>query len=1468
MNRYESGLSNLSYTNKDFNAIYTELLDLGDRISPRWKPSQSNESDPGVVMLKMDAIIGDKNHYNIDKNILELFPSSVTQYPAAREIFEQCGYIMPYYQAAEVIISLNMFKEPDEITDTSANSSSPTSDSNKVILEAINRLYTLPDFTAVTNIDNSVVYTIIDSDPFITSNGFTYEYKALEGSIKEYNLNNSNLITYNSLDYNNRLYFKEANVAQNGIFIQNVRNGEDIRNYSDWIKVDNLMTEPQGLPCYKFGVSKDGAKCYIEFPNDIANLIGEGLKINYITTSGYNGNISKNTLTNFFGDVSSYVSDAATTQANIDSRYDSALIDDQGSAKKITLTSDNVYIRNVKPSSNGRDPETIESAYKNYERTKNTFETLVSLRDYNNFILTSDQVSNGFVCDRSNDVQASSKIVTTDGEYESIISQTRLTSKSIIGIGEGGNDIEVTTSEPELTPFDLRIYALKYVNPITTEASFDLSFELATSSYLTNLKDDMDDIKCIQHDFKELADMDIINIQLRYPIYAKIIPYNKLDTLQQLEIQSNIAKALRETLNSGALIFGEEIDYDKVYDVIMESDKRIKSLILDDFDYEAYLVFTKDGIERSIKLAESFDKISDTGTHSNTTPWDANNNATYEDVRKWCNTIRAKAVLAGVTPLLETPDDNFNFSITHKNGATSSEVGKVTTKSEITLKLDAEGKGTINLTPNESIYLTTNSFITKETYANYVKYFYKVNNDILPNAIYELRNPYTNTALDNTIYTGLEYIAFFWKNSDEEESYHYAKYQIGGEDDNNLHIISPNFKIKGGSTFSNHAPINTSTLYGFYAAADTEIDRLLYTEDGQLSDNSSVYTDNEDKQYTLSEVIAKCDTGTILSGTKSIAIKSENSIVLQHGDKDQKIPDSRNLYWILNESEIDTETNEHYYKLFKSNNREYTLKTGEYLFYSDSQGKTFSMLGPGTLLKASDTMSIPISVKAKSYEEVIYGVNNLLNDEKLWYTLPNNDFIEASEMMYYNIGAESSITFNLTKKLNEFLYEATPTKDPTIEEIVLEINNNNISIELTSNDLEVDKLIKNKWTIVSESDPKKIKCTNLSDFTITYKYEDTTVELPKIDVTAAQWSGHSILNLNASPTKEQTLYYNNDDVISRIQTIAFTKKLIQDEKGNYSFIDIGSDTSISSSDGNNTFQTKYAIEALGGEDLDITAYDMTGARYNNAFYSYTLQELENNQEQSDYNLDLNIQLSGNPLAGVSSININLPNLTEYPNSLLPMLSYKDHKAIHVCEAIDTPRKIDANGIGIHGTGYILGTVKDASENTYSGWVELKSELIVRSANDTPAYYYQCKNPLNTINNASLNTKGLKFFALPNPGEGRSTLSKLSILAVNEDNNTSQTSKIRFLPAIPYKNEDELNLKGIITKPPSWNLFEIIKALDADCKFNYSHKVDNDVLIENPLDPNSFLDKNHPYNKATICRWDYKNSTIKVTNKIK
>ena len=77
-------LSDTSYTNKEFQEIYPELLDKAKELSYKWDPTVSNESDPGVTLIKEIAIALDKINYASDKNAMETMPLSVTQERTAR----------------------------------------------------------------------------------------------------------------------------------------------------------------------------------------------------------------------------------------------------------------------------------------------------------------------------------------------------------------------------------------------------------------------------------------------------------------------------------------------------------------------------------------------------------------------------------------------------------------------------------------------------------------------------------------------------------------------------------------------------------------------------------------------------------------------------------------------------------------------------------------------------------------------------------------------------------------------------------------------------------------------------------------------------------------------------------------------------------------------------------------------------------------------------------------------------------------------------------------------------------------------------------------------------------------------------------------------------------------------------------------------------------------------------------------
>ena len=545
----ENLLSNMSYTNKSFQDVYEEMLELAKKISYRWNPSESNESDPGVVLLKLCAILADKLNYNIDKNVLECFPVSVTQESNARNLFAQLGYFMHWYKGASTNIQI-AWKD----TDTGY-------------------VYNLPRFSMVSNDDNSIVYTLVE-DCSISADGSTATCSAIQGVIQDFMINGDSLITTANLDSNNRIYFNSYNIAENGIFIKNALFG-----YDDWKKVDNLNIESFGKPIYKFGVDPYDGVCYLEFPEDAYDIFGDGITIKYIVTDGEDGNISARVINKFFNDPSAYY------------------VDTDNNEQSLLLTTANINVTNLDSARNGENPETIEDAYKNYQKTIGTFNTLVTLRDYNNAIRTAkinnvNIVSNGFVTDRTNDIQCSYKIVTDVQDIQKIVN----------AVEDNSNE------EPSMLAFDLKLYLLENIsssdNIIQSTNNINNSSNIYNSTFnmidntdysesyeVDMIKQYLNESKSLQHDFQHLLSDKLCMIKNKYPIECKIIPQYKLTAVQAANVRANILKALYNNLNSRKVEFGQEITYDEIYNIILNCDERIKSVMLGNIEYTTYAVY-------------------------------------------------------------------------------------------------------------------------------------------------------------------------------------------------------------------------------------------------------------------------------------------------------------------------------------------------------------------------------------------------------------------------------------------------------------------------------------------------------------------------------------------------------------------------------------------------------------------------------------------------------------------------------------------------------------------------------------------------------------------------------------------------------------------------------------------------------------------------------------------------------------
>lgn len=647
-------ITDMSYTNKDFISIYSELLDLTKKLSDKWDPSLSNESDPGVLLLKLNALVADKNNYNIDKNILENFPISVTQEGNARQIYNLVGYHMHWYKSATTKLNFQLTKN------TNIDSSHPA---------------VIPEFTVLTNDEGDCNYTLLNTVRLVDSKEII-SAKAIEGTPKDYQINESSIITINNLDSDNRLYFTENMIAENGIFVKdysendptfNIPEDNFTANNSLWKQVNNIASytnlgeDSTTNKIYEFGITPKTNRCYLQFPDDVASNIRNGLVIKYIISQGKNGNTKSNTIDKFESDI--------TTKGVDDSDI---------------VLGDIIKITQPESTTNGSDPESLTSAYNNYKKTIGTFDTLITKRDYENYSynktnpIGSPYISNIVVSDRTDDINYSDymQLYVPNKEEKTLLIKNN-----------------------KLNAYNIVLYTLRNVDNINSASDYDESFYQESNP--TELIDTYDEVKSSQHDiiwdFNEFDKYLFMNI---YRFNGTILTYNKLTSQDAKEIKENVTKALYLRFNSRNLNFGEELSYEELVNTIVGADVRIRNIVLNTPTYATYKMNPK-------KIDHSENKFELIDPSKNTTV-------------AICNELVARMFLSGNVQLFAF-DDSFQYELNEKEihiypTEEDNYIKSITTSTTKDV-VGVSQNNPIQINENEAVQILQPSLVTKTEYA-------------------------------------------------------------------------------------------------------------------------------------------------------------------------------------------------------------------------------------------------------------------------------------------------------------------------------------------------------------------------------------------------------------------------------------------------------------------------------------------------------------------------------------------------------------------------------------------------------------------------------------------------------------------------------------------------------------------------------------------------------------------------------
>ena len=541
----------LSPTKKDYYQIWNELIELADKISYRWSPASTNESDPGIVLLKALTAIADKLNYNIDKNTLEAFMPSAAQEESMRKLTEMMGYDMKHYRSAtgKAVISYK------------ATNTTPIEDFAEGIY--------FPKFINLKNEDEDINYLTLEEFR-LQAGQESREVAIIEGELIECESNNDNIITALHLDDLNRYILPEYAIAENGIFVTNITDTEESVL---WKREQNLNVQQPGSKVYKVGVDSTLQLPYIQFPNDIRTLIEDGLKIKYVRTNGLSGNIAAKTLSKL---------EKPAIWATSDS----------DSIKK--LSAGEFLVNNASAAANGANPETLTAAYNNYKKTVGTFDTLVTCRDYMNKIYqmtesetdTTPLVSNVIVSDIRDDINRSIPICTFN-EYGICYKDASLIEPIILSLPAeaDGTPTQVRYTKNKIEHFDLVIYPFKPIYGINNKTEYKNSFKY-TAENVQKIQADLALNKTIAHNIVEhlvgINDGEIACIKNYLKLKARVSTTKKVTLIEEAEILNNIYKAIYANFNSRQVDFGEELPYDSLLTVLKNADYRIKEVSLDE----------------------------------------------------------------------------------------------------------------------------------------------------------------------------------------------------------------------------------------------------------------------------------------------------------------------------------------------------------------------------------------------------------------------------------------------------------------------------------------------------------------------------------------------------------------------------------------------------------------------------------------------------------------------------------------------------------------------------------------------------------------------------------------------------------------------------------------------------------------------------------------------------------------------
>jgi hypothetical protein len=579
-NSYSRGLVN--YTSRDYNSLVEEFKSLVPKLTSLWYPDA--DADPGAVLLKILASTADMLGVNLDWLANEVFAPSVSQRKDAEKVFGLIGYTLGWYKAARTEVTFTNNSETPVTLDFGFNGSNfaTLTASTDITGQARTITYNIlpktssyggSDSRSKRNIITSDIDVFAESDIEVLNRGESCTRVAIEGELRSYSIAVSKIKEQNYV-----ITLPSQHIDTTAIWVK-AKSNASATDYlaTQWVQCETTaeFIEPEPRYAVTYDNYSNAQITISNYLNQLENYDNNYLVIYWIDCSGVIGCVGKDVLNNLLlaKPTDSYiVGNGQITPSNLSN----------------TVEFPNTY------TVTGASPETAREAYYNSRNYINTWNSLVTLPDYNRFLNREAGVDCGVVIDCQKAVEINMAIYNDKNLTDSQKSKMYITKydfpagspikdwKSVLDLDFDPEDSTKYMFATNFKPYTAMCFAIHndFKNSEYGQGSSTLA-QIAGGTKFIRYKPPQIFIDKVINDYEPLQAMSV-EMQFGYArifkfyVTGQIYTYRPVSSSVGDVIVETAKEALRLYFAPAARKFGEKPTVMEIVNVIESCDEHIK----------------------------------------------------------------------------------------------------------------------------------------------------------------------------------------------------------------------------------------------------------------------------------------------------------------------------------------------------------------------------------------------------------------------------------------------------------------------------------------------------------------------------------------------------------------------------------------------------------------------------------------------------------------------------------------------------------------------------------------------------------------------------------------------------------------------------------------------------------------------------------------------------------------------------